>query len=66
MNNLPLVLTFLLIAASSNAIAEQMVWKVVSTKGTVSATVYNDLSVCKKALPRYAKGSVCVAVPKTS
>jgi hypothetical protein len=40
-----------------------MVWKVVSSSGMVSATVFNDLRACKKALPNYRKGSTCVAVP---
>jgi hypothetical protein len=57
------ILVMLLAVSSSLATAEQMVWKVVSSGGIVSATVYNDLKVCKKALPRYAKGSSCLAVP---
>ncbi len=58
-----LSIVLLLATSSSLAIAEKMVWKVVSTSGMVSATVYNDLSVCKKALSQYRKGSTCVAVP---
>ncbi|BAO29493.1 hypothetical protein [Sulfuritalea hydrogenivorans] len=58
-----LSMVLLLAAASSLAIAEQMVWKVVSSSGMVSATVFNDLRACKKALPNYRKGSTCVAVP---
>ena len=54
----------LLVAASSLALAEQMVWKVVSPSGMVSATVYHDLRVCKKGLSHYRKDSVCIAVPK--
>lgn len=56
-------LLMLLIASSSFAMAEQMVWKVVSSRGLVSATVYNDLQACKKALRKYRRGSTCVAVP---
>jgi hypothetical protein len=53
-----------MLASSSLAIAEQMVWKVVSTSGLVSATVYNDRRVCHKALRHFKNGSTCVAVPK--
>jgi hypothetical protein len=57
------ILTTLLATASSLPMAEQMVWKVVSSSGIVSATVYNDLKACKKALPKYKAGSTCLAVP---
>lgn len=57
------VLAMLMIAASSLVMAEQMVWKVVSSRGLVSATVYNDLQACKKALRKYKSGSTCVAMP---
>jgi len=60
-----LSIVLLLAAWSSLAISEHMVWKVVSAGGIVSATVYNDLRVCKKALSRYHPGSICVAVPTT-
>jgi hypothetical protein len=40
-----------------------MVWKIVSAGGMVSATVFNDMRACKKALPQYKKHSTCVAVP---
>jgi hypothetical protein len=57
------VLALLLIASASLVMAEAMVWKVVSSRGLVSATVYNDLQACKKALRKYRRGSTCVAVP---
>lgn len=58
-----LSIALLLAAASSLANADHMVWKVVSSSGMVSATVFNDLRACKKALPNYKKGSTCVAMP---
>jgi hypothetical protein len=58
-----LSMALLLAAASSLTIAEQLVWKVVSSSGMVSATVFNDLRACKKALPNYKKGSTCMAMP---
>ena len=56
-------LMMLLAASSSLAMAEQMVWKIVSPTGIVSATVYNDIRKCRKALSKYKKASTCVAVP---
>ena len=53
----------LLIASSSLAMAEQMVWKIVSPTGIVSATIYNDIRKCRKALAKYKKASTCIAVP---
>lgn len=58
-----LSVALILFGLSSVVIADQMVWRVVSTSGLVSATVFNDLRVCKKALRHYKKGSICVAVP---
>lgn len=58
-----MILLVLLAVASSLVVAEQMVWKVVSSGGQVSATVYNDLKACKKALAKYRNGSTCLAVP---
>ncbi len=57
------ILLMLLATASWPAMAEQMVWKVVSSSGMVSATVYNDLKACRKALAKYKTGSTCLAVP---
>lgn len=56
------VILMVLAASCSTAMAEHMVWKVVSSRGIVSATVFNDLKACKKALPRYRKGATCVAI----
>ncbi len=57
------IFMLLLATGSSGALAEQMVWKVVSSSGMVSAAVFNDLKACKKALPKYKPGSTCLAVP---
>ncbi len=58
-----LSVVLLLAAWSSLAISEHMVWKIVSAGGMVSATVFNGMRACKKALPQYKKHSTCVAVP---
>lgn len=58
------MVVMLMAMAASMALAEQMVWKVVSSSGMVSATVYLDLKACKKALPKYKSGSTCLAVPR--
>ena len=56
-------LMMLLAASGSLATAEQMVWKIVSPAGIVSATVFNDIRKCRKALAKYHKASTCVALP---
>lgn len=50
-----------LLAVTCSAVAESVVWKMVSESGNIGLFPYSSLENCMRDMPQQFKGTTCVA-----